>query len=115
MNYALTPGSGCETEVHSTDEVLWAYNAFNVNFFLRVEPTQTPVVLAPGETMTFAVQGSDGEGNFAAITGATFNGQLSDANGNVVFTAPTTPGTYRYKATRSDSIRSNAVTIEVVG
>lgn len=115
-NYAFTPAGGCETEVSPTDELLWAFNAFNVNYFLRVQPTQTPVVLAPGQSMTFTVQGADGNGDtFVPIAGAQFAGQTSDAAGNVVYTAPTTPGTYRFKATRSDSIRSNAVTIVVQG
>jgi len=113
-NYAFTPAGGCETEVVPSDELLWAYNAFNVNYFLRVQTDQMPVVLAAGQTRTFMVQGADGNGDaFVPIAGATFAGQTSDANGNVLYTAPTTPGTYRYKAIRSDSIRSNAVTIIV--
>lgn len=115
MNYVFTPEGACETEVQSSDELLWAFNAFNVQYFLRVQPTQMPVVLTPGQTRTFVVQGSDGVGNFSPISGASFAGQVSDGNGNVQFTAPMAPGTYRYKATRSDSIRSNAVTIVVSG
>ena len=115
-NYAFTARGGCETEVGPNDELLWAFNAFNAQYFLRVLPTQTPVILAPGQTQTFNVQGTDGEsGAYSAIVGAVFAGQTSDGNGNVLFTAPIAPGTYRYKATRAGSIRSNAVTIVVQG
>ncbi|KAF4547803.1 Hypothetical protein D9617_36g063410 [Elsinoe fawcettii] len=115
-NYAFTAAGGCETEVLPTDELLWAFNAFNVNFFLRVQPTQTPVTLAPGQTTTFTVQGTNGDsGNFQPVAGASFAGLTSGNDGTIIYTAPTTPGTYRYKATRSDSIRSNAVTIVVQG
>lgn len=114
-SYAFTTSGGCETEVSPTDELLWAFNAFSVSFFLRVQPTQTSVVLVLGRSTTFTVQGSDGEGNFSPISGATFNGIVSDAEGNVAFTAPTTPGTYRYKANRGVCFRSNAVTVIVQG
>jgi hypothetical protein len=58
--------------------------------------------------------GYDGNGGSGTpIAGASFNGQTSNANGQVTFVAPTTPGTYRFKATRSDSIRSNAVVVVV--
>jgi hypothetical protein len=111
-NYAFTPAGGCETEVLPTDELLWAFNAFNVNYFLKVSPATMTVTA--GQGYTFAITGTTGDdGSFIPVGGASFNGQLSDSNGNVQFTAPTVPGTYRYKATRSDSIRSNAVTITV--
>jgi hypothetical protein len=83
-----------------------------VNFFLGASPSS--LNLAPGQTTIINIVGYDGNGGSATpIAGASFNGQVSDANGQVVVVAPSTPGTYRYKATRSDSIRSNAVTIIV--
>ena len=48
------------------------------------------------------------------ISGASFAGQTSDANGDVAFTAPSTPGCYQYKAERSSAIRSPALYLAVM-
>ncbi|KAF1818863.1 uncharacterized protein K489DRAFT_81848 [Dissoconium aciculare CBS 342.82] len=109
---AFTPAGGCETAIAPGETILWAFNAFNVNFFLGASPSS--LTLSPGQAATVSVVGYDGNGGSGTpIAGASFNGQTSDANGQVVFVAPTAPGTYRYKATRSDSIRSNAVVVVV--
>jgi hypothetical protein len=110
-NYAFSSTGGCQTEYFAGDELLWAYNAFNVNHFLKVDPPTSQV--AVGSPVTFTVTGYDGSGgNSRAISGASFKGATSDSNGQVTVTFATA-GTYRLKATRSDSIRSNAVTITV--
>lgn len=46
------------------------------------------------------------------VSGASFNGLTTNALGQVVYVA-TTPGYYRLKATKSDSIRSPVVQITV--
>lgn len=109
-NFQFTPAGGCETAEYDGSDGLWAYDAFNKNYFLDVEPRTRTV--APGQTVSFKVV--DGTNRGTAISGAIFNHQTSNANGDVLFTAPTTPGVYRYKAERSDSIRSPAVVITVI-
>jgi hypothetical protein len=109
-NYQFTPTGGCQYGAYPGSDILWAFDAFNKNFFLQVVPVSAS--LRAGQSSTFTVtDGTSGQ----RVAGASFTGQLSDANGNVQFTVPagTAPGTYRYKATRADSIRSNAVIITV--
>ncbi|TVY64352.1 hypothetical protein LSUE1_G007094 [Lachnellula suecica] len=111
LNYAFTPTGGCETEPGNGNSLLWAFNAFNANYFLEVEPQKA--TLSVGQTSVFTVYGHDGNGGSPVpVSGASFNGEISNANGQVVFVA-TTPGTYRVKATRSDSIRSEQAIITV--
>lgn len=108
-NFQFTPTGGCQTQQAEGSDGLWAYDAFNKAYFLDVQPRDA--VVAAGQTVVFNVRdGSTG----VRVAGASFAGQTSDGVGNVVFTAPATPGTYMYKATRSDSIRSPRVQIVVV-
>jgi hypothetical protein len=111
LDFAFTSTGGCETEPPAGSELLWAFNAFNVNFFLDVSPRTATVDV--GTAVVFTVTGKDGNGDAGTpIAGASFNGATTDANGQVVYVA-TAPGTYRIKATRSDSIRSPAAIITV--
>lgn len=87
--------------------VLWAFDAFNVAHFLKASAPSTaqrnkPVVIS-------VVDGSTG----APIQGATVDGVLTDANGHASVTF-TTAGQKTFKATLPGSLRSNAVTIQVV-
>ncbi|KAG0646193.1 hypothetical protein D0Z07_8117 [Hyphodiscus hymeniophilus] len=109
-NLAFTPVGGCQTEPQPSDEILWAYNAFNANYFLQVSPSTA--TLSVGQTVVFTVHGYDGGGQVAPVAVAWFDGLPTNSQGQVVFVA-TQPGTFRYKATRSDSIRSAAVVITV--
>jgi hypothetical protein len=109
-NFQYTPTGGCQYGAYPGSSMLWAWDAFNANAFLSVSPASA--TLAAGASATFSVV--DGmTGNVAS--GASFNGQLSNANGQVVFTVPagTAPGVYRYKATKAGTIRSNAAIITV--
>jgi len=107
-SFQFTPVGGCQEEPAPTDEILWAYDAFNAASFLNVEPRTASVQL--GDTVVFTI--TDGStGNL--IAGASFNGVVSDAQGQVVYT-PNQVGTFRYKATRSDSIRSPTAIITVI-
>lgn len=111
-NFVFTLSGGCETEPAVGDELLWAFNAFNVDYFLDVEPRS--VTLNAGASTNITISGYSGYGGAATpIAGAEFNGLESNADGQVVYVA-TTPGTYRLKATASDAIRSPAVIITVV-
>jgi hypothetical protein len=114
VNNIYTPTGGCQYITAPGDETLWAFDAFNKNYFLSIAPKTA--TLAPGQSITVAVGQADGNGNFGPAAGASiFGGQIADPSGNAVYTVPagTAPGTYRFKATRADAIRSNAVIITV--
>jgi len=108
----FTPAGGCEVQARPGVEDLWAWNAFSVNFFLGISPQYAAV--PPGSPVTVTITGSDGSGNVSPISGAELSGRgTSDANGQVAFQAPNERGCYVYKATRADSIRSNAFYLSV--
>ncbi|MCJ1378986.1 hypothetical protein MMC17_002085 [Xylographa soralifera] len=108
LNYQFTPVGGCQQEVQPGDHVLWAFNAFNAVYFLKAEPEVVAVL--PGKSAVVTV--TDGMSG-VPVAGAEFAGQLSNAEGQVTITG-TKPGVNVYKATRSDSIRSNAVVVTVI-
>ena len=108
LNFQLIPVGGCQERVKLDDEILFAFNAFNAVHFLKLVGPATahvghPVVL----TVTDGQSGS-------AVAGASVRAQTSDANGHVsvVFTQA---GQHDVKAMKSDSIRSSALTIHVIG
>nr|POE63109.1 hypothetical protein CFP56_04012 [Quercus suber] len=107
----FTSRGGCQ-EYNSPGEGLWAFDAFNANAFLALSSEYA--VVAPGQSVTLQVLQTDGNGAaLSPAAGASFAEQTTDANGNVAFTAPTTPGCYQYKATRNGSIRSSAFYLTV--
>ncbi|KAF3004416.1 hypothetical protein E8E13_010320 [Curvularia kusanoi] len=106
LDRQFTPAGGCQEQFRPSQEGLWAFDAFNKNDFLKLSPDFAAV--APGTPVRVTVTGVSGPAAGASVSGA-----ISDANGNVVFQAPTEPGCYVYKATRSDSIRSNAFYLSV--
>lgn len=107
VNYQFTPVGGCQAEVKPGDEVLWAFDAFNKNAFLKVEPRA--ITAKKGQTKTVTVtDGSTG----TAVQGAVIDGVTTDANGKAVLTFPKR-GVFTYKATKADAIRSNALVVLV--
>jgi hypothetical protein len=98
---------GCQEEPAPTDEILWAYDAFNAPLILDVQPRMVGVRRGYTAVLTIT-DGPTGR----PVSGALFAGVLSDANGKIVFTASQI-GTFRYKATRDDAIRSPAMVITV--
>jgi len=107
LNFEFTPVGGCQQEVKKNDEVLWAFDAFNANAFLKLAgPTlahaNSPVVLTVTDGQT---------GN--PIDGATVDGDTTDASGHVSVTFPH-PGVQKLKATKPGAIRSNQIVIVVV-
>jgi len=116
VNYTFIPSTGCQQVVASHDDVLFADNAFNAEHFLEVSWPGPANTVSPNTPVTLVVtDGMSGD----VISGATvsqLNGaasSLSDSSGQATFTF-TTPGQYILKASRDDSIRSNAVTVTVV-
>lgn len=107
VNYQFTSVSGCQAEVQPGDQILWAFDAFNKNAFLKVEPHA--IAAKKGETKTVTI--TDGQTG-APVQGALIDGVTTDANGKAVLTFPKR-GVFKYKATKSDAIRSNALVVVV--
>ena len=106
LNFEFTPVGGCQQEVKRNDDVLFAFNAFNANAFLKLTGPTTAHV---GHPVVFTV--TDGQTS-KVVAGATVDGQTSDASGHVSVTF-THPGRQSVKATKSNAIRSNKVTVIV--
>lgn len=98
---------GCQQELKAWDNVLWAFDAFNKAHFLKVTPDLLVVKQGSSKVVT-VTDGSTG----VAIEGAVIDGVATDANGKATLTFPNT-GAFQYKATRDDSIRSNALRVVV--
>jgi hypothetical protein len=110
-DYHFTPVGGCQFELKEGQEVLWAFNAFNAAHFLQVlvDNEKGPASVGVGAPVSVTViDGSTG----VPVPNANVGGQATDANGQVTLTFPKI-GSYTIQATRSDSIRSAIVTINV--
>jgi hypothetical protein len=105
LNFKQTDVGGCQQQVKAGDEVLFAYDLFSKAHVLKlsVEPAAAPV----GSTLTFTVV--DGQ-NGSPVAGAAVGGAASGADGIASLLA-TGPGTHTFKADKSDSVRSNAVSV----
>ena len=88
--------------------MLWAYNAFNLEHFLKVSPAEVTVKKGKSETVT-VVDGTTG----TPVQGASIDGVTTDANGNAVLTFEKV-GIFEFKATAADSLRSNKLVVIVV-
>ncbi|CAF3617825.1 unnamed protein product [Rotaria sp. Silwood1] len=106
VNFNYTKAGGCQTRVQLNDEVLFAFDAFNKQYFLKLTG---PLTARRGSKTIFTVtDGSTG----APISGAKVGRYISDSNGKVKIIFKTT-GQKRLKAERNDSIRSNTIYVEV--
>lgn len=93
--------------VKKDDQVLWAYDAFNKVYFLKVTPNK--VAVRKGATVPVTV--TDGTSG-VAVEGAVIGGVATDAGGQATLRFPNA-GVFQYKAERSDSLRSNALYVAV--
>lgn len=98
---------GCQQKVQTGDHVLWAFDAFNKDYFLKLTPSV--LVVKKGSEHTVTV--TDGKTG-VAIAGAVIDGVTTDANGNAALTFGES-GVFKLKAERSDAIRSNALVVVV--
>lgn len=111
---AYTSGGGCQSEVFSGQRSLWAYNAFNMAYFLKIAYSMEYQAVAPSSQVTVQVLGCNGSNdNCPGIEGASIAGQITNSNGMATFTAPSQPGCYLFKATMSNSIRSDTFYLSV--
>lgn len=108
VNYQFTEVGGCQQEVKAGDNVLWAFDAFSKTYFLKVTPDYLAVKQGSSRTIT-VTDGTTG----VAVQGAVIDGVTTDANGKATLTFPNA-GVFQYKATRDDSLRSNALRVAVV-
>ena len=98
---------GCQFALQRGDNVLWAFDAFNKVFFLKVEPNK--IAVRKGDTRTVKItDGSTG----VVVPGAVIGGVTTDAKGEAVLTFAE-KGIFTLKAERADSIRSNALYVVV--
>jgi hypothetical protein len=113
LNYQFTPVGGCQQRVQPGDDVLWAFDAFSKQHFLKLTG---PHIARVGQPIT--VTARDGQ-NGQAIAGATVGPigntgtATTDANGRAQVTFQS-QGLKRLKAERADSIRSNALSVLAV-
>jgi hypothetical protein len=98
---------GCQYQVKTGDEVLWAYDLFNKKHILLASGARKTRV---GRAYRVAVRdGQDG----TPVQGAVVGGEKTNAKGiaTLRFTAR---GVKRLKATRDDSLRSNQLRVQVL-
>ena len=107
LNYEFTTVGGCQQEVGPGDHVLWAFDGFNKHTILKVSPDR--LVARVGQTRSVSViDGATGN----PISGALIDGVTTDADGKATLSF-SRRGVFEYKATRDDSIRSNALYVVV--
>ena len=106
VDYQFTPVGGCEFELKTGQEVLWAFNAFTAVHFLQLVVDTSVGVGAP--LSVTVLDGMTG----TPVSKASVGGQVTDANGQATLTFSSI-GSYTLQATRSDSIRSQIVTVNV--
>ncbi|CAF9914429.1 MAG: hypothetical protein ALECFALPRED_009591 [Alectoria fallacina] len=108
LDFQFTPVGGCQQEVAPGQDVLWAFNAFNKNYFLKVTPNTIVEATVGSSHVVTVTDGMTG----VPIEGALIDGVLTDASGDATLTFPKA-GVFEFKAERSDSIRSNALYVAV--
>jgi hypothetical protein len=110
LNYRPVSVGGCQQKVKAGDEVVFAYATRNVTkHYLHLTG---PPEGQPGRAVVFTV--TDGENN-PIENAEVYQGQHTDASGQVSITFPR-PGTFKLKAARPpDSIRSNEHVIRIQG
>jgi hypothetical protein len=116
VNYTTAGVGGCQFQLAPGSEVLWAYNYFNLVHLLSVSGPTSANVVTPvavrvvdaqtGQPISGASIGQVVHGTTTPIAGF----PLTDASGYAAVSFAQT-GNVTLKATRADSVRSNAITI----
>lgn len=107
INWRYAPEGGCHMQVQTGDDVLWAFTDYKSPL---LQLTGAPAKAATGESFQVTVQQNDGNGTRAAAPGASVAGQTTDPSGKATVSFAD-PGVYRFKATRTGAIRSNAASV----
>jgi hypothetical protein len=103
-NYTASQVGGCQEKVQAGDDVLFAYDFFSKLHLLKL--TGPAAVATGGPAVVTVTDGQDG----SAVAGASVASALAGADGKATVSF-STPGIQRLKATRADSVRSNALDI----
>jgi hypothetical protein len=102
VNSKASQVGGCQEIVKTGDEVLWAYDAFSKQHVLRLSG---PSSATTGQVIEVSVvDGQDG----SVIAGANVGNALTGPDGRAMLSFAE-PGVYKLKASRADSVRSNAL------
>jgi hypothetical protein len=104
VNYRFSQVGGCQHRVRQGDEVLWAFDGFSKKHVLRLDGPGSAHTGAP-----VAVGVSDGQTG-SPMMGARVGGAVTGTDGRAVLRFQR-PGVFALKAERSDSIRSNALSL----
>jgi hypothetical protein len=107
LNWTPLEVGGCQAQVKNGDEVLWAYDLFSAEQYLRL---RGPRVVRKGKR--FRVRVVDAKDNDKPVRGAIVRGVRTNAKGLAAFRA-TKRGIVRLKATRRDALRSNSLFLRV--
>jgi hypothetical protein len=116
VNDTTSPVGGCQVALAPGNEVLWAYNYFNLAHLLSLSgpnaaSTGTPITVHVTDAQTGAALSGAAIGKVSGgITTTLAGSPTTDSNGNATITLSQT-GTVKLKATQSDSVRSNGLTI----
>ena len=106
MNFQFTPVGGCQFETKTNDKVLWAFDAFNAQYFLELSGPKAGV---KGEELEVrVVDGTTG----TPVEGASVGGATTNATGYASIT-PAKIGLLQLKATKTGSVRSNRLDVIV--
>lgn len=103
MNGSFASAGMCQTRVQQGDQILFAVVKGSETILALDGPGSADV----GQPVTFTVTDA---ANHSPVAGADVDGQLSDAAGHATLSFDS-PGTQRFKATRANAVRSNAVAV----
>jgi len=107
LDFQFTPVGGCQQEIKAGQEVLWAFDAFSKNFFLKATG---PAVAERGKPVTYrVVDGATG----TPVAGAVIGGATTDLEGKARVTFRQF-GEHVLKAEQVSAIRSNRVVTRVL-
>ncbi len=116
VNDTTAPVGGCQIRLAPGNEVLWAYNYFNLKHLLSLSGPASASVSSPitvhvvdgqtGAPISGAAIGEDVAGVTTTIPGT----PVTDAQGNATIALAHT-GTVELKATQAESVRSGALTV----
>ncbi len=104
LNLTATSIGGCQQQVGSGDDVLFGFDFFSKAHLLKLEGPG--VALVGGQIAVKVTDGQDG----SAVSGASVGGVNTGADGTATLSLNQS-GTFRLKATRADSLRSNALDV----
>ncbi len=116
VNDTTAPVGGCQIALASGNEVLWAYNYFNLKHLLSLSGPSSATVGVP-----FTVHVTDGQTGepiagaaigqlVGGVTNTSASSPTTNAVGNATITL-TQEGAMTFKATQSESVRSNGLAV----